>query len=319
MLLIDTSNVLHVTGVLPSHLVGLDVPGLARLISTSRYGKRRAVLVSDGVGPRASSGPGVGGGGDESLAPVNTAPSGREIAGLDLVYAGADREADDVIELLIARDSAPRRLAVVSTDRRLIRAARRRRAQSITSEVFLGHLVDDSEKPKAKPLPGFAAQVPLNEYAVGYWMALFGYTDQPGEKRAPGTGQVADISEAARRGLDDDRARQRSRSPHAHERLKIPKDLLGANGKAKSPLVPPTEEGTASSRSTRVLGNSGAEGTRAPAVSEDIGTTPTGSGGAELASDLADLLKDSGLTVDPADLDMTKWLPKDDNSPPFSS
>ncbi len=294
MLLIDTSNVLHVTGVLPPHMAGLDVPGLARLISTSRYGKRRAVLVSDGVGPRASAGVGDGGGAAESLTPVNTAPSGKEIAGLDLVYAGADREADDVIELLIARDSAPRRLLVVSTDRRLVRAARRRRAQSITSEAFLGHLVHDAEKPKARPLPGFAAQVPLNEYAVGYWMALFGYGDEPGEERTPGNGPVADISEAARRGLDDDRARKRAKGPHAHERLKIPKDLLGAQGKTRPPPPPPPPP--------------------KPIASEPDPPAPPEAD--DLPSDLADLLKDSGLSLDPADLDMTKWLPKDDNSPP---
>lgn len=303
MLLIDTSNVLHAIGVLPEHLKGVDVPALARLISTSRYGKRRAVLVSDGVGPRASASGGDGGGGAEALKPVNTAPSGKEIAGLDVVYAGADREADDVIELLIARDSAPRRLLVVSTDRRLVQAARRRRAQSITSQVFLRHLASDADKPKAKPLPGFAAQVPLNEYAVGYWMALFGYGDEPGEERTPGAGRVPDISEAARRGLDEDRARKRAKAPHAHEGLKIPKDLLGANGKArtqKTPDVSPPPETD-----------------QPPEPSPpDLPSGPLPS--SDLPPDLRRLLKDSGLTIDPADLDMTKWLPKRDNSPPSS-
>lgn len=299
MLLIDTSNVLHVTGVLPSHLAGLDVPGLAQLISASRYGRRRAVLVCDGVGPVSATG-GAGAAGDAAagmLATTNTAPSGKEIAGLDVVYAGASQEADDVIELLIARDSAPRRLLVVSTDRRLVRAANRRRAQSITSEAFLRHLAADSEKPKAKPLPGYATQVPLNEYAVGYWMSLFGYGSMEGQAPA-GERPVANVSKAAQRGLEREREAERSRklakSPHAHERLKIPKQLLDAQGATKP---------TASKH----------EPPGRPSAPPPVSPVPIQK---DLPSDLARLLKDSGLTIDPADLDMTQWLPKDDSSPP---
>ena len=298
MLLIDTSNVLHAIGVLPEHLKELDVPGLARLISASRYAKRRAVLVCDGVGPVSAAGGAGAGGGDLGVpSSTNTAPSGKEIAGLDVVYAGASQEADDVIELLIARDSAPRRLLVVSTDRRLVRAANRRRAQSITSQAFLRHLAADSEKPKARPLPGFAAQVPLNEYAVGYWMSLFGYGAMEGAAPA-GERPVADISKAAQRGLERERERERvqklAKSPHAHERLKIPKQLLEAEG-SPTPATPK------------------------PASPAKPPATPPASAPTkphELPSDLARLLKDSGLTIDPADLDMTQWLPKDDNAPP---
>jgi hypothetical protein len=302
MLLIDTSNVLHAIGVLPEHLKELDVAQLARLISESRYGRRRAVLVCDGVGP-ASAAPGAGPMGDDrgNLATTNTAPSGKEIAGLDIVYAGAHQEADDVIELLIARDSAPRRLLVVSTDRRLARAAQRRRAQSITSDAFLRHLAADSEKPKARPLPGYATQVPLNEYAVGYWMSLFGYGSMEGHAPA-GERPVADVSKAAQRGLEREREAERSRklakSPHAHERLKIPKQLLDAQG-ATTPTAPQKPQP--------------AEPPTKPAAPPPASPPP---GRDELPSDLARLLKDSGLSIDPADLDMTQWLPKDDSSPP---
>lgn len=309
MLLVDTSNVLHAIGVLPEHLKGLDVPSLARLISGSRYGKRRAVLVCDGAGPAttASGGSSAPGGRPGASETSNTAPSGKEIAGLDVVYAGANQEADDVIETLIARDSAPRRLLVVSTDRRLVRAARRRRAQSISSEAFLRHLASDSEKPKASPLPGYATQVPLNEYAVGYWMSLFGYGSAGGDA-PPGERPVADISKAAQRGLERERERERAsglaKSPHAHERLKIPKQLLQADGAcepstAKPPPPPPppppskTDDPLPPSKPTGPLPS---------------GPLPLG----EVPADLARLLVDSGLTIDPADLDMSRWLPKAD-------
>lgn len=313
MLLIDTSNVLHVTGVLPTHLAGLDVPMLARLIAASRYGRRRSVLVCDGVGPpAAASGPLALPDAHSSMpAPTNTAPSGKEIAGLDVVYAGAGREADDVIELLIARDSAPRRLLVVSTDRRIARAARRRQARSISSEDFLRQLANDSDKPKAKPLPGFATQVPLNQYAVGYWMAMFGY-GPAGEQAPPGQRPVTEVSQAAQRGLDAERARQRAEqmasSPHAHERLKIPRHLLEAQGTSHGSATnapPPAKTGKPSAPPPQPP-------QPPPPRSTSSGPPPSTVPKGELPQDLAGLLKDSGLSIDPADLDMRTWLPKDD-------
>ena len=301
MLLIDVSNVLHTTGVLPEHLAGLDVPELARLISVSRYARRRSVLVCDGVGAAdpASGQAAQADAGENTLAPINTTPSGKEVAGLDVVYAGADQEADDVIEVLIARDSAPRRLLVVSTDRRLVRAARRRRAQSLSSDAFLRHLASDREKRIAKPLPGYATQVPLNEYAVGYWMGLFGYGSLDGQSPS-GDRPVSGISAAARRGVEAEQARQRDRkrtsSPHAHERLRIPKQLLDAGG-AASPAAP---------------ANKPVKPKQAPPPAEQ----PPDSGPEELPLDVRELIKDSGLHLDPADLDMSTWLPKDDNPPP---
>jgi len=304
MLLVDVSNVLHTTGVLPEHMLngpeGLDVPELARLISGSRYARRRTVLVCDGVGPVDTTKREAthAGGGVATPTPTNTAPSGKEIAGLDVVYAGACQEADDVIELLIARDSAPRRLLVVSTDRRLARAARRRRAQSITSEGFLRHLAGDADKPKARPLPGYATQVPLNEYAVGYWMSLFGYGSMS-EDIPPGVRPVADVSQAAQRGLERERERARAgslaKSPHAHERLKVPRRLLEAEGTSQASGRPEPPESPEPSPPSPLP---------TPSTTDDV------------PSDLARLLKDSGLTIDPADLDMTQWLPKDENSPP---
>jgi uncharacterized protein len=56
--------------------------------------------------------------------------------GITVRFARPDREADDVIEELIQRDTAPRRLTVVSSDHRLHRAARRRRATPVDSDVW---------------------------------------------------------------------------------------------------------------------------------------------------------------------------------------
>jgi uncharacterized protein len=56
--------------------------------------------------------------------------------GITVRFARPDLEADDVIEELIQRNTAPRRLTVVSSDHRLHRAARRSRAAPVDSDVW---------------------------------------------------------------------------------------------------------------------------------------------------------------------------------------
>ena len=59
---------------------------------------------------------------------------------IDVKYA-VGQTADDVIIECIAADSAPRRLTVVSTDREIRTAARRRKCKTTTSEDFAKTLV----------------------------------------------------------------------------------------------------------------------------------------------------------------------------------
>lgn len=324
MLVVDVSNVLQATGVLPAHLAGPDLPDLARLIAISRYRTRRAVLVCDGRAP-GSAGlpytddpPGHDWPSSDAAplpAPTNLAPDGREIAGMDVLYAGAGREADDVIELLIARDSAPRRLLVVSTDRRLVRAARRRRAQSLTSQQFLAQLAHDAEKPSARALPGFATQVPLNPYDVAYWLAAFGYdpipagpprqapTDAPPRpgSHTPASARPPAVCDAARAtDQPSPGTRPRSAGWHTHERLKVPADVLRRTGMAQGhdhphASAPPAPLGPPSGPTP--------DPTQAPPA--DPGRPDP----SRTHDELHDLLKDSGLEIDPADLDMRRWLP----------
>lgn len=155
MLLVDTYNVLHATGALPPDLAGLETGDLAALIAVSRYADRPATLVCDGVRPR--------GAGD-----------GR-IPGVELLYAGHGREADDLIESIIAASSAPGRLLVVSSDRRVVGAARRRRASTLSSEMFLKRLAADRDRPAAgRVLPAFTQEIPLDAYSIAHWMREFG-------------------------------------------------------------------------------------------------------------------------------------------------
>ncbi|MEO1009303.1 MAG: NYN domain-containing protein [Planctomycetota bacterium] len=284
MLLVDTSNVLMVPLVLPEHVADLDVPTLARLIAASRYRSRAAVLVCDGAAPRRAFTAETPEPAGTEAATTNIAPTGREVAGLDVVYSGSQREADDVIELLIDRDTAPRRLTVVSNDRRLVRAARKRRARSLASDSFLRHLVRDSERRGPAPIPGFAQEVPLRQYAVDYWMTLFGYAPiaDDGERATDGSG-VADISLAALRGAP----RPKPKSSVAGERLRIPRPA------PRSPEASPEPQ----------LDEPAPDPSVSSTQEQDEPSVP---------DELRDIVRDSGLDIDPADLDMQRWMPKRD-------
>jgi uncharacterized protein len=95
--------------------------------------------------------------------------------GMIVRFASGRQTADDLIAALIWGDSAPRRLVVVSSDHAIQRAARRRRAKPIDSDVWYAELVrsrrarnnataEDPERPT----------VPLLEEDVNYWLRQFG-------------------------------------------------------------------------------------------------------------------------------------------------
>lgn len=152
MLLIDTYNVLHTSGILPSDLAGLDADALADLITASRYADRAVKLVCDGA--RANPGP--------------------RRPGVEFLFAGPGAEADDLLERIIRTNSAPRRLLVISSDRRVIAAARRRRAPTLSSDKFLAQLAADRHRPRSRGLPAFVHEIPLDAYSVDHWMREFG-------------------------------------------------------------------------------------------------------------------------------------------------
>lgn len=159
MLLVDAYNVLMVEGVLPPHLAGLDLTGLAALLAISRYSRRQAVLVCDGR--------------DKS-------PRGQVGARTAIRYSGPDRTADDVILGILASHSAPRTVILVTSDRALAADARRRRAQTIRSEEFLAELARDEaaggRTSRGRPMPA----LPLDRGLVERWMREFGYEPSTG-------------------------------------------------------------------------------------------------------------------------------------------
>ena len=161
-LLIDTYNVLHTTGVLPPEMAGIDVGGLIRLISSSRYQRQLVTLVCDGTGP---------------------APSSAGLPRLIAVrFAGPGGEADDLILELIDAASDRRRITVVTSDRAVATAARKRRCRTITSQAFLGHLLADAQT-RPKP-PNDRPTGLLDKKRVDEWIEQFGVDETDPTKSA---------------------------------------------------------------------------------------------------------------------------------------
>lgn len=151
-LLIDCYNLMHTT--MPTQLAGLDEAGLCMALGRWRGGGR-IVVVCDG----------------------RVKPHGPEVSpaeGVELVYSGPSRSADDVIIAMIDADSAPRRLTVVSNDRAIQKAARRRRCRVMTCERLIGTLTARGANPAAKQGGRVMPTGPLSEDEVDRWLEQFG-------------------------------------------------------------------------------------------------------------------------------------------------
>lgn len=74
--------------------------------------------------------------------PPRDRPHRFEVKGLRVWYSVGYREADDLLEELILQHSAPKQLAVVSSDRRVQVAAARRGATAFESQEWLDRLLE---------------------------------------------------------------------------------------------------------------------------------------------------------------------------------
>jgi predicted RNA-binding protein with PIN domain len=167
--LIDGYNLLHAMGV----LAGRTGPGglekaRRRLLGLLRgaHGEQAAEVTV--VFDAAGAPPGV--------------PAEQEYQGVQVRFA-LRREADDLIEELIRRDPAPRSLTVVSDDRRLRQAARRRRCPALGCEEYLDEL--DRRRPPRRPTPDPGAAKPegVSRAETNHWLSEFaGLDDDPAFK-----------------------------------------------------------------------------------------------------------------------------------------
>ena len=96
------------------------------------------------------------------------------VSRLDIFFSGIGVEADAVIENKIRINTAPKRLVVVSNDRRLRDAARRRKAISVKCEAFWANVQSVLSRPQTAPEPA-EKQTGLNESETKKWLEFFGF------------------------------------------------------------------------------------------------------------------------------------------------
>lgn len=94
----------------------------------------------------------------KGIAVVFDAPSGKKLPwagkvptrGIQVHFANEFDEADTMIEAMIAAHATPKKLTVVSSDHRLHKSARRRRATPVDSGVWFDRLAHGRQKRKAR-------------------------------------------------------------------------------------------------------------------------------------------------------------------------
>ncbi len=169
-LIIDGYNLLHAAGLARASYAPGDLQRqrhqlLVRLAgSLSTEERQRSTVVFDAI----------------------DAPTGldREFQheGIAVLFAEPGHEADELIEQLVSAHSAARNLIVVSSDHRLQRAARSRRAASLDSEAFLARLSRRNEADQTTNRPSqsrdsAAKPTPASDPDVAFWLREFGPID----------------------------------------------------------------------------------------------------------------------------------------------
>jgi predicted RNA-binding protein with PIN domain len=118
-------------------------------------------------------------------------PEQGEFRGFTVIFARDHDEADDLLEQLIRRDPVPEKLVVVSADRRVQQAARRRRARVVDSDTWLGELEQRRTlRMQAEPPPASSDRVgpgdePLSPEQTQAWLQEFGIEPGPAAKPGP--------------------------------------------------------------------------------------------------------------------------------------
>jgi len=119
-------------------------------------------------------------------------PDAYDHEGMSVRFARGYENADAMIEELILQDSAPRSLTVVSSDHRIQRAARRRRAEAIDSDVWYKSMI---VRRRTRPISTESAKPtgPPSDAEVEYWLKQFGGDESeppdPNNPFPPGYGE----------------------------------------------------------------------------------------------------------------------------------
>ncbi len=97
--------------------------------------------------------------------------------GITVRFASRNQSADELIEELIRADTAPRQLTVVSSDHQVQRAARRRHARAVDSDVWHDEVLRRNRCQITPHQPPTKPATPLMPEEVARWLEQFGGED----------------------------------------------------------------------------------------------------------------------------------------------
>jgi predicted RNA-binding protein with PIN domain len=156
MFIIDGHNLLHTIYKSEGDSGAISDVGLCRILG--RYFTltgEKGEIIFDGTGPPDKTG-------------------FDNISNLEVFFAGMGTDADTVIEDKISANTAPKRLTIVSSDRRLRSAAHTRKATSVKSDVFWNDVQKQLSRKRPAKEPTEKRQG-LNEGETEQWLEFFGF------------------------------------------------------------------------------------------------------------------------------------------------
>ena len=222
-ILIDGYNLLHVTGIFGSGPASFRrsrealLDFLAAMIDPAELPRTTIVF-------------------DSSEAPPGL-PRKLKHSGLTVHYASDYESADELLEELIRAETAPRKLTVVSSDHRVQRAAKRRKATAVDSDCWYADLVRAAEQRAESGAVETKPAGPLSNVEVQWWLDHFHARDltEPTSEQIPPVAPLprtpSSASAAAKRGNPARPAAKRVRKPAAKKKTdstrssRIPEDL----------------------------------------------------------------------------------------------
>jgi len=100
-----------------------------------------------------------------------------KLAYTKLIYTGHNKSADEFIEEQIATSSAPKLLTIVSSDREILSAAKKRKCTLLTSNDYWQIIAKELTRKKIAPLPR-EKHKGLSSSELNYWLKTFGLDEQ---------------------------------------------------------------------------------------------------------------------------------------------
>ena len=156
MLIIDGYNLLRAVQNLTEQSFNITDVQLCLVLGEYLYRiKKRGRIVFDGIGPRDKT-------------------AFNNLRNLEVVFSGSSHEADDVIERLVLENTAPKMLTVVSNDRRVKAAAKKRKATALDCVDFWTDVIKIFEKKQKRQVEPQGKFIGISEAETEYWLREFG-------------------------------------------------------------------------------------------------------------------------------------------------